>query len=115
MVKYLIFLIASMSAVIGIFYLKKIQLLSIKNILNFNNIFDFILQVNLFLGILFYLIAFTVFLIIIHKYEVISAIPTLLGIYIITNGVASVYFYNETFTLNHLIAYLFIIIAIRLL
>lgn len=114
MIKYGLFLIGSLLACIGIYFLRRISFPVFSDI-TLMHLWRFIWQPDLWIGTFFYGGAFLVFLLILNKYEASSAVPALLGTYLITVSIFSIVVFSEAVTVSKLIAYALIIGGVFLL
>ncbi|MCF8176974.1 MAG: hypothetical protein K9J74_00550 [Sulfuritalea sp.] len=112
--RYILYMVASVLASVGIVFLKKLDLqlfvrdgiyLGMTGVLT-NKFFWF--------GMLLYGGAFVAFLVIINTYKISTSVPALLGVYIITLGVVS-YAIGEELSARHLIAYALLVAGVSLL
>lgn len=106
--KFLFFFAASLLACIGIYFLRRINFPALSDI-TFYHALRFFMQPDLWIGTIFYGGAFFVFLIILNRYEISSAVPSLLGTYLVTIGIFSFLFLKEAITVSKIMAYALII------
>jgi multidrug transporter EmrE-like cation transporter len=114
MTKYAFFLAGSLLACVGIYFLRRISFPALSEVTAMA-IWRFICQPDLWIGTLFYGGAFLVFLLILNKYEASSAVPALLGTYLITVSIFSIVVFSEAVTVSKLIGYALIIGGVFLL
>jgi len=112
--RYILYIVASVLAAVGIIFLKKLDLqlfvrdgiyLGMTGVLT-NKFFWF--------GTLLYGGAFAVFLVVINTYKISTSVPALLGVYIITLGVVG-YAIGEELSARQLMAYILLVVGISLL
>ncbi|MFN4164150.1 MAG: hypothetical protein ACK4GK_06220 [Ferrovibrio sp.] len=114
-VKYALFLVGALLASIGVYFLRRIDLVSLVGNFTWQGLLGVVLDIDLWIGVFFYGLAFVVFLFIINRYEVSSAMPALMGVYIITLSVFSYFVFGDAMSLQKLAAYGLIIAGIALL
>ncbi|MCE7887423.1 MAG: hypothetical protein DYH13_07975 [Alphaproteobacteria bacterium PRO2] len=112
--KFLLFLAGSLFACAGIYFLRRITFPELSDI-TLTHIGRFMLQPDLWVGTFLYGLAFLVFLVILNRYEVSSAVPSLLGTYLVTVSIFSILVFSEAITVNKAIAYALIIGGVWLL
>jgi multidrug transporter EmrE-like cation transporter len=112
--RYLLYILASALAAVGIVFLKKLDL----NLFVRDGIYPGIIGAlsNKFfwMGMVLYGGAFVLFLVIINNYKVSTSVPALLCVYVITLGVVG-YTMGEELSARQLIAYVLLVAGISLL
>lgn len=112
--RYVLYVLASVLASVGILFLRKLDLQLFVSDGIFVGMSSLLINKFFWLGMLFYGGAFVAFLVIINTYKISTSVPALLGVYIITVGVMG-YMIGEELSIRHLIAYVFLIAGISLL
>lgn len=112
--KYLLYVVASVFATVGVVFLKKLDLQLFVTEGAQAGIYAVLVNKFFWMGMVFYGLAFLGFLFIINTYKISSSVPALLGVYIITMGVAG-YFLGEQVTGQKIVAYFLLIAGISLL
>lgn len=115
MIKYFLFICASVLAAAAIFLFRQVKLPLLSIEINFLEIFSILQQPKLWGGFILYGIAFIFFLYIVNVYEISSSVPALLGTYLVVLALMGYFFLGEPLTLAKVIAYCLIITGIFLL
>lgn len=115
MIKYLLFVLASILAATAVFFFRQIKLPPFSFGISFFELFSIVKQPKMWVGVMLYGVAFLFFLYIVHSYEVSSAVPSLLGTYIIVLALMGHFILGEEVILQKIVAYSLIIAGIALL
>lgn len=112
--RYVLYVVASVLASVGIVYLKKLDLQSLLRDGIYLGAAGVLTNKHFWLGVLLYGAAFMTFLVIINTYKISTSVPALLGVYIITLGLVG-HVIGEELSLRKIVAYVLLVAGVILL
>jgi multidrug transporter EmrE-like cation transporter len=112
--RYILYIVASVFAAVGIIFLKKLDLQLFVRDGIYVGMTGVLTSKFFWFGTLLYGGAFAVFLVVINTYKISTSVPALLGVYIITLGVVG-HAMGEELSARQLMAYILLVAGISLL